>query len=309
MSSGSNTPMKDDLKGGPLLQMNTAKLGPVPIGWMFSPHGGYTGVVRYTVVTIGMLATSLVMLLAVGPMQSLRGVPGPTVEMAINPMMAGLVLLVLMLASLLVACLVGRLINALVGLFVLGWGIMVFDMQCGTIEDLVFANGSLLPLVMEGLVWSVVVLFMAGIVFWASGPLPDYPEEDPRNAVRLSEIFSADALKSALAGLLMLVAVWFLLWNDLKGQAIGVVMVGGLATGACGRLLSPKVQPILLFAAPMIAGTLGYAVGMTMQTKPLEEMFLQGNLPALIHPMPLDYVVGSLCGVAMGIGWGRAPSA
>ncbi|MEE2896030.1 MAG: hypothetical protein VX726_09865, partial [Planctomycetota bacterium] len=103
----------------------------------------------------------------------------------------------------------------------------------------------------------------------------------------------------------MLGAVWLLLINDLKGQAIGAVVVGGILAGMGARLLSPLAQPILIFATPVLAGALGYAIAAAMQSGSPDEMFVLNTLPRFGRPMPLDYVGGSLVGVAIGLGWSR----
>ena len=70
-------------------------------------------------------------------------------------------------------------------------------------------------------------------------------------------------------------------------------------------MLSPTAQPILIFAAPVLAGAVGYAIAASMQTASLDEMFVLNTLPRFGRPMPLDYAGGSLAGVAIGLGWAR----
>ena len=252
-----------------------------------------------------MIAVSIIMSLAVGPMQSPRGVAGPTVGLAAQPVVAGLILLGTLSVSLGIAVLVGKAINAAVGMFVLGWGVLVLSMQCGTIADVVFDGSGILPLVFEGVAWGIVVLVCSAIMFRLCGALPDIPVDDPSDATRPSVVFSGDALKSALAGLLLLVVVWLLLSNDLKGQAIAAAVIGGVLTGLGGRLLSPRVQPVLLFAVPVFVGVLGYAIAMSMMQRPADEMFVTSTLPTWAKVMPLDLAGGALAGVSMGIGWAR----
>ena len=289
----------------PLFKLGTTSFGPLVTQLTVSPHGGLQGAARYVVVTIGMIATAVFMSLSVGALQSRTGVAGPTIAAAASPLTAGLMVLLTLMVSFLVAAIVGRLVNAVVGMFVLGWGVAILSMQCGTVSDLVFGGWGLVPLAVETAVWSVIVLVMSVGVFRFSGPLPDIPMDDPADACRPGTLFSPEAMRASLAGLLVLVAVWFLLVNDLKGQAIGAVVVGGILAGLGARMLSPTAQPILIFATTVLAGAIGYAIAASMQTASLDEMFVMNTLPRLGRPMPLDYVGGSMAGVAIGLGWAR----
>lgn len=262
-------------------------------------------IIRYVVLGVGMIAVSIIMSLAVGPLQSPRGVAGPTVGLAAQPILAGTILLATLACSMFICVLVGKAINAVVGMFVLGWGLVVLSMQCGTIADVVFDGSGVMPLVFEGIVWGVVVLILSALMFRLCGALPDIPVDDPAESTRPSVIFSGDALKSAAAGLLLLVVVWLLLSNNLKGQAIAAATIGGVLTGLGGRLLSPRVQPVLLFAVPVFVGVLGYAIAMSMMQSPPDEMFVTSTLPKWAKVMPLDLAGGALVGVSMGIGWAR----
>ena len=163
-----------------------------------------------------------------------------------------------------------------------------------------------LGLAVETAVWAGVVLILAAVVFRFSGPLPDVPVENLNDALKPSAIFSPAALKSACAGLLILPVVWLLVINDLKGQAVAATTVGSILVGMGGRLLSPRTQPILLFAAAVLAGALGHAIAVAMMSGTPEEMFVANTLPRIGRPMPLDYVAGALMGVAIGLGWSRS---
>ena len=125
----------------------------------------------------------------------------------------------------------GKAINAVVGIFVLGTGLAALTMQCGTITDVVFLGAGQVGLAVETAIWGVVVLLCAAVVFRLAGPLPDVPVQDINEAFKPGAVFSLDALKSSLAGLLILPVVWLLLINDLKGQAIAAVTIGGIVGG------------------------------------------------------------------------------
>ena len=103
----------------------------------------------------------------------------------------------------------------------------------------------------------------------------------------------------------MLAAVWLLSTNDLKGQAIFAATVGGLFAGLLGRIAAPRIQPVLLFASPVIIGGLGQLQA-SMAGGDGIAAFVTGTSPHLGMPMPMDFAAGSLMGVAMGLGWSRS---
>ena len=105
-------------------------------------EGWIDSVQRYVALFGGMIATSLLMSLAVGWMTSLRGVSGPAISVVIDPIPAVLVIAACLLASLGVAVIVGRIVNPAVATFVLGWGIAVLAMRSGTHLDLLFAGAT-----------------------------------------------------------------------------------------------------------------------------------------------------------------------
>jgi hypothetical protein len=104
----------------------------------------------------------------------------------------------------------------------------------------------------------------------------------------------------------MLPIVWLIAQSPMKGQMIGATFFGGMAAGLIGRLISPHVQPILLFASPVAFGALGHVLAMLLLNMPLDDAWVAGELPRLSRPMPLDYVAGSLMGVSVGVGWARS---
>ena len=187
-----------------IFQQQQRTLGPltVNVGVKIGP-GGVEGATRYASLFGGMLAAGLVMSLAAGPMQGLRGVAGPTIALAATPLVAALVLLGTLVVTLGIAVLVGKAINAVVGLFVLGTGLAALTMQCGTITDVVFLGAGQVGLAVETAIWGVVVLLCAAVVFRLAGPLPDVPVQDINEAFKPGAVFSLDALKSSLAGLLI----------------------------------------------------------------------------------------------------------
>lgn len=261
-------------------------------------------VVRYAVLALGIGLCIAVMVPVVPFLASARGVAGPTASDAIHPVQAALAMAVGAAACTAVACAVGRLINAAVGLFVLGCGVAVLAGRCGTILDAAFDGDRLLPMAVETIAWGGAVLVMSVAVFRASGPLLDLPARDPKGPF-VAEVFNVDALRGALAGLVAVAIAWFLLRTDMKGQALGTAVVAGALTAIVARRLQPGVQPILLMAAPILA--LGLAQLFTALTlaAPLDAAVTAGALPGWSRAMPIDVAAGALIGVPVGLGWSK----
>ncbi len=76
--------------------------------------------------------------------------------------------------------------------------------------------------------------------------------------------------------------------------------------GLAGRLVAPRAQPVLLFAAPCLFGVIGHLIGLAMTSGALDVAFVNGSISRLSLPMPIDYAAGSLLGVSVGVGWARS---
>ncbi len=256
---------------------------------------------RYVVVTAGVLASGAVCVQAVPFLISPRGTIGPTMLQAQSAAAAIIATVICFGLATGIAALVGRLVNAAVGMFVLGAGLWALRLRSGTIEDLAFAGGSLPLAAVETVLWAVLIAGATAAVFRVAGPLTDM-----EGAGNDEPAWKRLPVTGPAAGVLVVPAVWILARSDLKGQTLAGVILGGLVVGLVGRLLSPGVQPRLLFAAPCLFGALGQVIGMLMLHEPLAEAFVAGNVPALCRPMPIDYAAGSLAGVAMGLGWAKS---
>jgi hypothetical protein len=260
-------------------------------------------ILRNGLVVVSVLLAAAVLSLAAGPMRSASGLAGPTIAQSESPLWAAASLLLLLVPATLLAIVVGRTFTAAVGLFVLGSGISVLSMRCGTIEDLAFAEGSLVATAIEAAVLAGAAAALAAIVFAGSGPLPDQPRRRSSWWAELGDPAGGLAIAS---GLLALSAVWLVVQTPLKGQAIGGCFLGGVAVGFVGRLLLPRTQPILLFAAPVAAGAAGSLLAAWAGSEgTIATAFVNGTLSRLAYPMPLDWLGGGFCGVAVGIGWSR----
>jgi hypothetical protein len=249
----------------------------------------------------GMIVTGLICARATPFLSSMRGEHGPTILNAQLPIMAVLAVTTAL------ACVVGRVVNAAVGLFVLGAGVFVLDDRLAGIRELVYAQpnqSTLFIMAIETLILAVMGLVMVMIVFRVTGGFHDV--EPDTHGHRPHWLTSNSALKSAAAGILVIPIVWLVAQSPLKGQTIAAVFVGAMLAGLVGRLLAPHVQPILVYVSPMIFGAVGHVVAGVLTRMPLDEAYISGALSALARPMPLDYLAGSLLGVSFGLGWAKS---
>jgi hypothetical protein len=257
------------------------------------------------VLALGILLCAVAFSFAVAPSMSLRGVPGPTFRMAEAPVPAIVATVGAFLASLVVACVVGRLINAVVGMFTLGCGVGFLALRSGAIEDLAFGGGSLSASAIESFVWAIAVLVSSLVVFRVSGPLPDAVVIDEPS---IDGPVGSKGLLAQVAGALIIPALLFVAASTTKGQAVGAAVVGGMLAGLAGRLLAPKTPPILLYWTPVLFGAIGQLVAATVLSKglPIDEQLIGRTLSRLAFPMPVDLAAGALVGVSLGIGWAKS---
>lgn len=277
-----------------------------PVSADDSPREGIIAAAqRYTALIVGMILAGMVMSLALSSMTSLRGVPGPTIAEAITPVSAILALFGCLVVTFVIAVGVGRIVNPAVGTFVLGAGVGTVALGSGSHLDLLFAGVSGPMVAVETLVWGGVVLVLAAGIHRLTGPLPDQPEQSAADAVNPTLVFSPLALRSAGAGIFALIVVFLFASNDLKGQALAAAVIAGIATGHIGRVLAPKIQPILLYAAPAVFLAIGQLVVFGGGADDLIATWMQDGGPRLAIPTPVDVAAGSLMGVSMGIGFSR----
>ncbi|MHC4211304.1 MAG: hypothetical protein ACYSWT_16505 [Planctomycetota bacterium] len=255
---------------------------------------------RYVVVFAGMVLAAAVCCLAARFWVSPRGSIGPTVFQAESPVAAATATVILFALATALAAYVGRLVNAAVGLFVLGSGLWALRLRLGTVEELAFAEGSLGLVALETAAWGLLVLAATLVVFRIAGPLSDITPEPPGEAP------DGLGLRGLAAAVLVLPAVWLIARSDLKGQTLVAVVLGAMAVGLVGRLLAPHAQPRLLFAAVCLVGALGHLLGMIVIQDGLADAFVAQAIPNVNLPMPIDYAAGSLMGVAMGLGWAKS---
>ncbi|MFO0828370.1 MAG: hypothetical protein U0572_09485 [Phycisphaerales bacterium] len=260
---------------------------------------------RTVLLSVAIIVAALVFSLAVRPTVSLRGIAGPTLRLAESPAVAIVWVAACFSICVGVACVVGRLINAVVGMFVLGCGVALLAMRSGTIKDLAFSSAGLGGVAAETFAWALVVGMAAIIVFQVSGPLPDAaPIDEPR----VDGVLGTKGLMSQLAAALVVVGVWLIDVTPTKGQSLGAVVVGCVLAGLAARIVAPRTPPILIYATPILVGAVAHVVASLTLPKgtSLDRAFIEGSLSRLAFPMPIDYAAGALVGVSIGIGWSRS---
>ncbi len=262
-----------------------------------------TGWKRFLVILAGLTVAGAVCLPAIPYTYSPKGVIGPTILHAQSLIGAGIAMIVCLTAASIVGAVVGRLTNAIVGLFVVAVGLGVLALRFGSIRDVAFADdGSLRLLALETVLWAVGVLGSTLLVFKLAGPLPDFVAGDDDKPA-----WSFWTLGGAAGGVVMLPVVWLIARSELRGQTIAATILGGLFAGLLARLLSPHTQPRLIFATACLMGAVGHIIGAWLVGRSaaggLDEVYDAAALPTISYALPIDYAVGSFIGVAMGLGW------
>lgn len=255
------------------------------------------------VIVFGAAIAGVIFTFAAASMRLHTGARGPSVLQAEVPLIAVLAVLACFALALVVACVAGRLSNAVIGMFVLGTGLFVLANRAGSAEQLVFGGGSVALLALESLLWAGLIFGATVAVFRFAGPLPDIePQPSGRHPHWL---LSKEAMVSAGSGVVVLPVVWVIAQSSMKGQVLAAAICGSLVAGLVARLLSPHVQPLLLFASVCVFASVGHVLGWAM-TENMDSAAIAGTLSAWIRPMPVDYAAGSMLGVAMGLGWAKS---
>ena len=236
-------------------------------------------------------------------MGSGRGVIGPLVSDAERPLMAGIAILLAFAVVSAVSALVGRLVNAIVGLFVLGTGVGYLAMRAGSSADFCFGGSSMFAAGIELIAWTVLVAAGSHLIFRVGGPLMDVPKTTEDH---IDSPIGPSARIAWLAAIGGVALAWLAAVTMSKGQAIGAATLAGFATGAIGRMLSPRTTPVYLAAAPVAAFALVFLFLGFSAPADLSVAFADGSLPRLARLMPVDIVAGALCGTALGFGFMRS---
>jgi len=255
---------------------------------------------RHIVFVLGVVAAAAACVAAISFTISPRGTIGPTLLQAQSPAAAVIAVSLGLMGATIVGAIVGRLTNALVGLFIVGAGLGALAFRFGSIGDLAFANGSLMFLAVETVIFSVLVLLSTYVVYKIAGPLEDIdPPDDDYNKTK-------SLFLSAAAAIIMLPIVWFIAKSELRGQTLAATFFGCMLAGLASRLIAPNTQPKLIFATACLVGAVGHMYGAYVVGTNIESAFIQETIPALSMPLPIDYAAGALMGVSMGLGWARS---
>lgn len=255
---------------------------------------------RYIVFVIGVVIAAAACVAAISFTTSPRGTIGPTLLQAESPVAAVIAVTLGLIGATIAGAVVGRLTNALVGLFIVGAGLGALAFRFGSIEDLAFADGSLKLLTIETAIFSVLVLLSTLAIYRIAGPLNDIePPDDDYNKTKSLFLSSA-------AALIMLPVVWFIARSDLRGQTLAATFFGCMLAGLVSRLIAPNTQPKLIFATSCLVGAVGHMFGTFTVGADIEAAFIERTIPALSLPLPIDYAAGALMGVSMGLGWARS---
>jgi hypothetical protein len=267
-----------------------------------------TGVLtRNAALLVGLALAGVICVMAAPFMASGRGGAGPTLLAAERPVTAAFALLATLAVATALASVVGRITNTAVGLFVLGAGVFALNGRMGTVRDLVFAEAgrsTLTLLAVEALILVALATGMVLGVFRLTGGFRDV--EPNEHHERPHWLASDAALRSAACGIFVLPAVWLIAQSPMKGQAMAAVIVGGTVAGLVARLIAPHVQPVLIFITPVLFGAIGYLLASVSSRPPLDHAYILGSLSVFARVLPLDYLAGSLLGVAMGLGWAKS---
>ncbi|MCH2134433.1 MAG: hypothetical protein MK116_11860 [Phycisphaerales bacterium] len=289
---------------GWLSQMNDAPAEPLPA---VKPEPTPMEATREWVVFIcGIALCGLSFLVIEGWLLSPRGSFGPTILQAAQPGPAVVAMALALGVCFIIAVGVARLLKSPnKGLVVVGLGLGWLAWRLKGVETIAF-SGSFSVLAIEGLIWTAVVLVMVVGVFAAGGSL-QYVQPRAGNQRLDDWAASKSAGILVLCGLCALPVAWLFAQSPLRGQALAAATLGAMAVGIVGRLSAPHAQPILLFMAPVLAATLAqWVLAVTMPAEQLATLFVQGEFPHLLIPVPIDWVAGSFMGVAWGYYIGNA---
>ncbi|NBX25259.1 MAG: hypothetical protein EBQ99_04320 [Planctomycetes bacterium] len=263
-----------------------------------------SGASRTILTSLCIITCGLLGLLASRFAMGSSGTAAPALMDAAHPGIAAAAVVVCLGAAVAIACALARPVNAAVTLFALGCGVAAFAMRTGTLPDAIFHAAGFRWLGVETLAWSAFVATAAVAAFRVGGPLPDVPWPDPDQGFTQS-ILRPRALLAMVAGVAAPAVLAFTLVGTSKGQAIGACTLAGIAVAVASRFIAPREQPVLVFAAPVLAIGLAQLILAMPPGVGLDASFASGSLNPILSAMPADAAAGSLCGVAVGLGWSK----
>lgn len=194
--------------------------------------------------------------------------------------------------------------------FVVAWGAW-FTGENGMIfrRD---GAGAVVPMAIEG---GLVALVGAAIVIasaWAGRRHERDSERPMLPQLGRSLTTKAGLVASAAAGAAGLVVAWVVARDDMRGQAIFAAFVGGIVAGMVGAQMAPDSEDAPPMAAGGVTGMLALALiaPAIAFVRPglggIAAAAESGALPGALRLQPLDWLVGVLLGVPVGMGWAGA---
>ncbi len=260
---------------------------------------------RGIVLSITIIIAVCIGLFTAARVPDVLGEPAGCITLAASKGSAFFAYFAVIVLLLLLAMGAGRLVNAVVGVFVLGCGLAALSMVSGSISSMAFVGASLSSMAVETLLWSIPSAVAVILVFRAAGSPPDIAQRFPGESM-FREFFDAEAIRAGVVGVLLPLILWLVDRNMLKGQAMGAACVGGIAVGVAYRMVAPRVQPVFAFIAPILITGAVQAFVASRGSTDVGTLFASNELSPGLRALPLDVVSGSLTGVAIGIGWARS---
>ena len=258
---------------------------------------------RISVLVLGIALASLTVALTIAPLVSDRGVAGPLVTDSARLGLGLSVLIGAFVVIVAIGAVVGRHVNAVVGLFAVGAGLSVLSMRSGNVEDLMFGSSRLASMPFESLAWAALLGVASFAIFRFAGRLPDFPIQHERD---IDAIAGKSAMRSWIAGIAAPILASLIVANVMKGQALGAAIVGSMVVGIIGRMLAPQTQPVFLVCVPVIAAAAGQAFFIFNGLAAPADQLVAQTLPRLMYITPIDWAAGALVGVPLGFGWARS---
>ncbi len=234
---------------------------------------------------------------------SARGVVGPTLMDSETPLFAGLATLAAFAFATVVAVWVSRVVNAVVGTFVLGCGVGMLALRSGNAADFAFGSSRLLPTAIELLVWAALIALASWMIYAKGGRLVDFPLQHEDEIDSATGPLARRAWFASVAGVFI---AWFCAANDTKGQAIAAATLGSFVVGFGARWIARQTQPVFVAAAATLAFALvAFYIAFAAKGE-LASGFVDGSFPRLLRLMPVDIAAGALAGSSMGFGFARS---
>ncbi|MSQ90660.1 MAG: hypothetical protein EXS01_04595 [Phycisphaerales bacterium] len=274
-----------------------------------SPEGPAASIertwLRGVVLSITLAAAVLLGVLASQHFLDARGEPAGCFTLAVSKSSALVGLFALLILLTILGMVAGRLVNAVVGVFVLGAGLTALTLRSSSVTGAFFDGASFTALSIEPIIWVIPIAGAVLAIFRFAGAPPDIAPRYPGGSWR-EEFCDGEAIRAGLVALLVPLVVWLVVRNMLKGQALGGMCVGAIAVGIAYRLMAPRVQPLFAFIAPILVMGVYQLIVASRSPGDLGVAFATNSIPPELRVMPMDVVAGSLIGVAIGIGWARS---